>query len=62
MPRVAGAIRLPLPAVAERQGGQPAVWVLDRASMTVQSAAGAGGGAEGNEAVVAAGLRPAKRW
>jgi RND family efflux transporter MFP subunit len=55
MPRVAGQIKLPLAAVFEAKG-VPAVWVVDRASMTVKQQPVRVAGAEGNEVVVAAGV------
>jgi RND family efflux transporter MFP subunit len=55
MPRVAGQIKLPLAAVFEAKGA-PAVWVVDRASMTVKQQPVRVAGAEGNEVVVAAGV------
>ncbi|HSW26371.1 MAG TPA: efflux RND transporter periplasmic adaptor subunit, partial [Burkholderiaceae bacterium] len=57
MPRVAGQIKLPLAAVFEAKG-VPAVWVVDRASMTVKQQPVRVAGAEGNEVVLAAGLAP----
>jgi RND family efflux transporter MFP subunit len=56
-PPLPGLIKLPLPAVFE-QGGQSAVWLLDRASMTVQAQRIAVAGAEGNLVLVAGGLAP----
>lgn len=50
---------LKLPTSALRQDGQAtAVWVLDRASMTVKSQTVQIASADGNEAVVAGGLQP----
>lgn len=49
------AIKLPLTAVLQQQG-QPAVWLLDRGSMTVKLQTIAVAGADGNEVVVASGL------
>jgi len=61
-PEVGGAVGLPvikLPTSALRQEGQStAVWVLDKASMTVKSQVIQIATADGNEAVVAAGLQP----
>jgi RND family efflux transporter MFP subunit len=54
---VAGVIKLPLTAVFEQQG-QSAVWLLDRATMTVRSQPIQVAGAEGNLLVVAGGLAP----
>lgn len=55
LPRVAGQIKLPLVAVVEHKGAS-AVWVLDRASMTVNPQPIQVAGAEGNDVVVAGGL------
>jgi membrane fusion protein, multidrug efflux system len=57
MTRVAGQIKLPLAAVFEVKGA-PAVWVVDRASMTVKQQPVRVAGAEGNDVVLAAGLAP----
>ena len=57
MPRVAGQIKLPLAAVFEAKG-MPAVWVVDRTSMTVKQQPVRVAGAEGNEVVLAAGVAP----
>ncbi|HET7525373.1 MAG TPA: efflux RND transporter periplasmic adaptor subunit [Burkholderiaceae bacterium] len=57
MPRVAGQIKLPLAAVFEVKG-EPAVWVVDRADMTVRQQSVRVAGAEGNDVVLAAGLAP----
>ena len=55
----AGAQVIKLPTSALRQDGRAtAVWVLDQASMTVKSQAVQIATADGNEAVVAAGLAP----
>lgn len=55
----AGAPVIKLPTSALRQEGQgSAVWVLDRASMTVRSQPVQIASADGNEAVVATGLEP----
>lgn len=56
-PRPTGALRLPLAAVFQ-QGGGSAVWVLDRASMTVRTQAILTAGADGNWLLVASGLQP----
>ena len=54
-----GAPVIKLPTSALRQEGQAtAVWVLDKASMTVRSQVIQIATADGNEAVVAAGLQP----
>jgi len=55
MPRVDGQIKLPLAAVFELKGA-PAVWVVDRASMTVQQQLVRVAGAEGNDVVLSGGL------
>lgn len=56
---LAGARVIKLPTSALRQdGANTAVWVLDSASMTVRSQAVQVATADGNEAVVAAGLQP----
>ena len=64
-PQAGGAVGLPvikLPTSALRQEGQStAVWVLDKASMTVKSQVIQIATADGNEAVVAAGLQPGMR-
>lgn len=55
----AGAQAIKLPTSALRQEGKgTAVWVLDRASMTVKSQPVQVATADGNEAVIAAGLQP----
>ena len=55
----AGAQVIKLPTTALRQDGKAsAVWVLDKASMTVKSQTVQIATADGNEAVVAAGLQP----
>ena len=54
-----GAPVIKLPSSALRQEGQgSAVWVLDRATMTVRSQPVTVGTADGNDAVITAGLRP----
>jgi len=56
---VAGTPVLKLPTSALRQEGQgTAVWVLDRATMTVRSQPVQVASADGNEAVIASGLQP----
>ena len=55
LPRQAGVVRLPLSAVMQQQG-QSAVWLLDRASMTVKAQPIQVAGADGNMMVVVAGL------
>ncbi len=56
-PRREGVTRLPLSAVMQQQG-KPAVWLLDRDSMTVRVQPVAVAGADGNSVVVSAGLSP----
>lgn len=53
-------IRLPLAAVVESKG-RSVVWLLDSASMTVHQQAVNVGGAQGNEVVIADGLKPGDR-
>ena len=57
LPRLEGITKLPLAAVMQQQG-QTAVWLVDKASMTVKMQPIAVGGADGNSVVVAAGLSP----
>lgn len=57
LPQVAGVTKLPLSALREVQG-RSAVWLVDRSSMTVKSQDVKLAGAEGNDAVIAAGLAP----
>ena len=57
LPQVAGVSKLPLSAVTQQQG-QTAVWVVDRASMTVKAQTIGVAGADGNSVVVASGLSP----
>ena len=59
-PRVAGIARVPLSALKEDHG-KSTVWIVDAASMTTVSRLVAIGGAEGNDAVVLAGLVPGDR-
>jgi len=56
-PRVDGVIKLPLTALFEHQG-QSAVWRLDPKQMTVQVQPVKLAGAEGNLALIAAGIAP----
>lgn len=58
-PRV-GVVRLPLAAVFQHQG-QPAVWLVDRETMTLKAQPVQVAGADGNEVVVAGGLEPGQR-
>jgi RND family efflux transporter MFP subunit len=55
LPKTAGVTKLPLAALKEEQG-RTTVWVLDRATMTVQPQPVQVAGADGNEAVIAGGL------
>jgi RND family efflux transporter MFP subunit len=55
LPRIEGQIKLPLTAVFEVKGA-PAVWVLDKATMTVTQQLVRVAGAEGNEVVLAGGV------
>ena len=57
LPPLPGAITLPLTALFERQG-RSAVWLLDRATMTVREQVIAVAGADGNAVIVGAGLVP----
>ena len=57
LPRAEGITRLPLAAVMQQQG-RTAVWVLDKAAMTVSVQPVTVAGADGNTVVVAAGLSP----
>ena len=57
LPQTAGVTKLPLSALREEQG-RSAVWLVDRASMTVKSQDVKLAGADGNDAVVVAGLAP----
>jgi membrane fusion protein, multidrug efflux system len=56
-PKVAGITKLPLSALREAQG-KTAVWVVDKATMTVASKPVQVAGAEGNEAVITGGVSP----
>jgi RND family efflux transporter MFP subunit len=57
LPRANGVTKLPLSALKEEQG-QSSVWLVDRASMTVKLQPVQVAGADGNEAVISAGLAP----
>jgi membrane fusion protein, multidrug efflux system len=57
LPQVAGITKLPLSALREAQG-RSAVWLVDRGSMTVKSQDVKLAGADGNDAVITAGLEP----
>jgi multidrug efflux system membrane fusion protein len=54
-PQVAGVTKLPLSALKEEQG-RSVVYVVDKASMTVKARPVVVAGADGNEAVIGAGL------
>ena len=56
MPQTAGIVKLPLSALKEEQG-KSIVWLVDRSSMTVRAQPVQVAGADGNEAVIAAGLQ-----
>ncbi len=56
-PKREGITRLPLTAVMQKEG-RSAVWVLDRATMTVRVQPVAVAGADGNTLIVAQGLTP----
>ncbi|MET0335154.1 MAG: efflux RND transporter periplasmic adaptor subunit [Rhizobacter sp.] len=55
LPRQSGVARLPLSALREEQG-KTAVWVVDKATLTVASKQVQVAGAEGNEAVITSGV------
>lgn len=57
LPRQQGVTRLPLAAVMHQQG-QNAVWLVDKASMTVKTQPVTVVGADGNSLVISAGLSP----
>ena len=57
LPRKEGIAKLPLTAVFQQQG-QTAVWLVDRATMTVKLQPVVVAGAESNAVVVASGLSP----
>ncbi|WP_372524871.1 efflux RND transporter periplasmic adaptor subunit [Piscinibacter sp.] len=57
MPKTIGINKLPLSALKEEQG-RTVVWVVDKASMTVKPQPVQVAGADGNDAVVTAGLAP----
>ncbi len=56
-PAVAGVIKLPLTAVFQ-QGGQSAVWLVDKATMVVRAQRVGLAGADGNLVLVSTGLSP----
>ena len=57
LPKVAGIAKLPLSALRE-EGGRSTVWLVDKATMTVKAQQVELVGADGNEAVIGAGLTP----
>ncbi|MEY4562379.1 MAG: hypothetical protein RLZZ618_1656 [Pseudomonadota bacterium] len=57
VPGVSGVTKLPISALRESKG-QSTVWVVDAKSMTVNEKVVKVAGAEGNEAVITAGLAP----
>lgn len=57
LPQTVGVVKLPLSALREDHG-RSAVWVVERASMTVRSQDVELAGADGNDAVISAGLAP----
>jgi membrane fusion protein, multidrug efflux system len=59
-PRRTGIARLPLSALLQQQG-KTAVWLLDKASMTVKLQPVTVGGADGNTVIIAGGLSPGQQ-
>ena len=57
LPQTTGVTKLPLSALKEEQG-RTTVWLVDRPTMTVVVQAVVVAGAEGNDAVIGAGLAP----
>ncbi len=57
LPQTVGVTKLPLSALREERG-RSAVWLVDRVSMTVRSQDVTLAGADGNDAVISAGLTP----
>jgi membrane fusion protein, multidrug efflux system len=57
LPRQSGVSKLPLTAVMQHEG-RSAVWLVDRATMTVRAQAVGVASAEGNQMVIASGLKP----
>lgn len=57
LPQVNGVTKLPLSALRE-EAGKSSVWLVDRSSMTVKPQVVQVAGADGNDAVVTAGLAP----
>lgn len=57
LPQIPGITKLPLSALREQQG-RSAVWLVDKDTMTVKSQDVVLAGADGNDAVISAGLVP----
>ena len=57
LPQTVGVAKLPLSALREEQG-RTTVWLVDRSNMTVKVQAVQLAGADGNDAVITAGLSP----
>lgn len=57
LPQTSGVTKLPLSALRE-EAGRSSVWLVDRASMTVKAQPVQVAGADGNDAVITAGLAP----
>ena len=57
LPQTPGVAKLPLSALKEEQG-RTTVWLVDAATMTVRSQVVQVAGADGNDAVISAGLAP----
>jgi RND family efflux transporter MFP subunit len=57
LPQTAGVTKLPLSALREEKG-RSTVWLVDRGSMTVKAQDVTLAGADGNDAVITAGLAP----
>lgn len=57
LPQAVGVVKLPLSALKEEQG-RSAVWVVDKEAMTVSLQTVQVAGADGNDAVISAGLAP----
>jgi RND family efflux transporter MFP subunit len=57
LPQTAGIVKLPFSALREEQG-RTQVWLVDKPQMTVRSQPVQVSGAEGNQAVISAGLVP----
>ncbi len=57
LPKTTGVVKLPLSALKEEQG-RSVVWLVDKASMTVNPQPVQVAGADGNDAVITGGLTP----